>query len=40
MASLLEFLQTGSTVNVPARVTLPVPKFDVPDFPPPPVRKP
>lgn len=35
MAALLEFLQTGNTVNLPARVTLPVPKFDVPDFPPP-----
>jgi hypothetical protein len=34
-AVLLEFLQTGSMANVPARVTLPVPKFTVPDFPPP-----
>jgi pimeloyl-ACP methyl ester carboxylesterase len=34
-AVLLEFLQTGSMANVPARVTLPVPKFAVPDFPPP-----
>ncbi|MFY9556646.1 MAG: alpha/beta hydrolase [Blastocatellia bacterium] len=35
MSGLLEFLQTGSTANIPARVTLPVPKFNIPDFPPP-----
>jgi pimeloyl-ACP methyl ester carboxylesterase len=35
MAVLFEFLRTGSTAKVPARVTLPVPKFAVPDFPPP-----
>jgi pimeloyl-ACP methyl ester carboxylesterase len=35
MATLLEFLQAGSTANLPARVTLPAPKFTVPDFPPP-----
>jgi pimeloyl-ACP methyl ester carboxylesterase len=35
MAVLLDFLRTGDTVNVPARLTLPVPKFEVPDFPPP-----
>jgi pimeloyl-ACP methyl ester carboxylesterase len=34
--TLLEFLRTGSTANLPARVTLPAPKFDEPDFPPPP----
>lgn len=35
MSALLEFLQTGNTANLPARVTLPVPKFVAPDFPPP-----
>lgn len=35
MSVLLEFLRTGNTANVPARVTLPVPKFPVPDFTPP-----
>jgi pimeloyl-ACP methyl ester carboxylesterase len=35
MAPLLEFLQTGSTANLPARVTLPSPRFLAPDFPPP-----
>ena len=34
--TLLDFLRTGSTANLPARVTLPAPKFDEPDFPPPP----
>jgi hypothetical protein len=34
-AALVEFLKTGATENLPARVTLPVPKFAVPDFPPP-----
>jgi len=34
--TLLEFLRTGSTANLPARVTLPSPKFAEPDFPPPP----
>ena len=33
--TLLEFLRTGSTANLPARVTLPAPKFSAPDFPPP-----
>ena len=33
--TLLEFLRTGSTINLPARVTLPAPKFIAPDFPPP-----
>ncbi|HWP43127.1 MAG TPA: alpha/beta fold hydrolase, partial [Blastocatellia bacterium] len=32
---LLEFLKTGDMAKLPARVTLPVPKFAVPDFPPP-----
>ena len=35
MSVLLEFLRTGNTGNVPGRVTLPVPKFIAPDFPPP-----
>ena len=34
--TLLEFLRTGSTANLPARAPLPAPKFYVPDFPPPP----
>jgi hypothetical protein len=33
-ATLLEFVQTGSTAKLPARVTLPAPKFIAPDFPP------
>jgi pimeloyl-ACP methyl ester carboxylesterase len=32
---LAEFLKTGKNEKVPARVKLPVPKFAVPDFPPP-----
>ncbi|HKQ90364.1 MAG TPA: alpha/beta hydrolase [Blastocatellia bacterium] len=36
--TLLEFLRTGSTANLPARVTLPAPKFAAPDFPPPPAK--
>jgi len=35
MASLLEFVQTGNTANLPARVRLRVGKFHAPDFPPP-----
>ena len=35
MELLLEFLRTGNTAKLPARVTLPIPKFAVPDFPPP-----
>lgn len=35
MSVLLDFLQTGNSSNLPARVTLPVPKFAAPDFPPP-----
>jgi len=34
-AVLMEFVQTGSTAKLPALVTLPAPKFAVPDFPPP-----
>jgi TAP-like protein len=33
-AMLREFVQTGRTANLPARVTLPAPKFGVPNFPP------
>jgi len=33
--TLLEYLRTGSTANLPARVALPAPKFIAPDFPPP-----
>jgi pimeloyl-ACP methyl ester carboxylesterase len=33
MMALLEFVRTGSTTNVPARVTLPALRFGVPDFP-------
>lgn len=32
---LLEFLETGNTEKLPMRLTLPVPRFAVPDFPPP-----
>jgi pimeloyl-ACP methyl ester carboxylesterase len=35
MSILIDYLKTGNMSNVPARVTLPVPKFGVPDFPPP-----
>jgi hypothetical protein len=35
MATLLDFLRTGNTANLPARVTLPIPKFAAPNFPPP-----
>ena len=38
-ATLMEFLKTGSTANLPTRVTLPVPKFSVPSFPPPDSKK-
>jgi pimeloyl-ACP methyl ester carboxylesterase len=34
--ALFEFLRSGSTAQLPARVSLPVPKFPAPDFPPPP----
>lgn len=33
--AVLEFVQTGNTSNLPAKVVLPVPQFDVPNFPPP-----
>ena len=33
--SLMEFVRTSSTANLPTRMTLPVPKFEVPKFPPP-----
>jgi len=33
--ALMEFVRTGSTANLPTRMTLPVPKFEVPKFPPP-----
>ncbi len=32
-AALLDYLQTGNMDNLPARTTLPLPKFAVPDFP-------
>jgi pimeloyl-ACP methyl ester carboxylesterase len=35
MATLLDFLRKGNQANIPARVTLAVPRFEVPDFPPP-----
>jgi pimeloyl-ACP methyl ester carboxylesterase len=35
MQTLLEFLRTGNYGSVPTVVTLPVPKFRAPDFPPP-----
>jgi pimeloyl-ACP methyl ester carboxylesterase len=38
LAALLEFVKSGSTEKLPVRITLPVPKFDVPAFPPPAVR--
>ncbi len=38
MTRLLEFLESGNTTNLPAQVTLPVPRFAVPDFPPPSAR--
>lgn len=31
--AVLEFVQTGNTSNLPAKVVLPVPQFDVPNFP-------
>jgi pimeloyl-ACP methyl ester carboxylesterase len=37
-ATLIEFLKTGSTSNLPARVTLPPAKFRPPDFPAPPAK--
>ena len=32
---LMKFLRTGNADSLPTRITLPVPKFPVPDFPPP-----
>src|SRR5262245_12450752 len=36
--TLLEFLRTGGAANLPARVTMPAPEFNAPDFPPPPAK--
>ena len=33
--ALMEFVRTGNTARLPTRMTLPVPKFEVPRFPPP-----
>jgi len=33
--ALMEFVRTGRTAQLPTRMTLPVPKFEVPKFPPP-----
>jgi hypothetical protein len=33
--ALMEFVRTGTTAHLPTRMTLPVPKFEVPKFPPP-----
>ena len=33
--ALMEFVRTGRTASLPTRMTLPVPKFEVPKFPPP-----
>ncbi len=35
VTALMEFVRTGNTANLPTRMTLPVPKFEVPKFPPP-----
>ena len=35
VTALIEFVRSGKTNNLPARMTLPVPKFQVPKFPPP-----
>src|SRR6266480_5856276 len=35
VTALMEFVRSGKTNNLPARMTLPVPKFQVPKFPPP-----
>jgi hypothetical protein len=29
----MDFIRNGSTVNLPSRVTLPAPKWNMPDFP-------
>jgi len=31
--ALMEFVRSGKTTNLPTRMTLPVPKFQVPKFP-------
>ncbi|HKR09085.1 MAG TPA: alpha/beta fold hydrolase [Gemmatimonadaceae bacterium] len=35
VAALMEFVRTGNTARLPTRIALPVPKFQVPEFPPP-----
>jgi pimeloyl-ACP methyl ester carboxylesterase len=35
VTALMEFVRTGNTARLPTRITLPVPKFEVPKFPPP-----
>lgn len=33
MRGIFEFLKSGSTENLPTRVTVPAPEFNVPNFP-------
>lgn len=35
VTAMMEFVRSGKTTNLPPRITLPVPKFQVPRFPPP-----
>ena len=35
VTALMEFVRTGNTARLPTRMTLPVPKFQVPKFSPP-----
>src|SRR6266550_3700874 len=35
VTALMEFVRTGNIARLPTRMTLPVPKFEVPNFPPP-----
>jgi len=35
VTALMEFVRTGNTARLPTRITLPVPKFQAPKFPPP-----
>jgi len=35
VSALMEFVRSGKTTNLPTQMTLPVPKFQVPKFPPP-----
>jgi pimeloyl-ACP methyl ester carboxylesterase len=35
VTALMEFVRSGNTTNLPTRMTLPAPKFQVPKFPPP-----